>query len=255
MPAPATSSTGNSPRIIKARAASGLGTPIAFNYRDLQEACDEHLAELRDNSQQLLDATTAEAERLRREAAEAGRKAGYQDGLKAAEAHIAERVERMASERLAQQLETVLPAVRQLADHLVLEQDRWVARWEREAVHLAVAIAEKLLHCTLRADPSAADAMIADALRVAAGSPMLIVRIAPLDFERLGGAVERIAEAVGRLGETAIVGDARVTPGGCLIETKHGQIDARLETMLTRIASELCSETSSSNDDTTDASL
>jgi flagellar assembly protein FliH len=248
MPLQATPSGNDRPRIVKARAALGLGTPIAFNYRDLQDACDEHLAEVRAQSQKVLDATTADTERIRREAIDAGRRAGYQEGLKAAEQHVAERVARLAAERLAQQLETVLPAVRQLADHLVRQQDHWVARWERDALRLSVAIAEKLLHRTLAADPANADAMIADTLRIAAGTPAITVRLAPADLERLGENVGQLVSTIEKLGEAQVVGDARVAPGGCVVETRHGQIDGRLETMLERIAAELCGDASHADD-------
>lgn len=231
------------PRIVKAKVADGLGTPIAFNFRDLVEQCDEHLAEVRQHSEQLLNATTAEAERLRKEATEAGRKAGYQAGLKAAEAEVAARVERLAAERLSHQIETTLPAIRQLAEHLSIEQERWIARWEREAIQLAVAISEKLLHRTLTIDPAAADAMIADTLRVAAGTTSLTVRLSPTDLDRLTGSAA-LRDAMARFGNTAFVGDAKVAPGGCLVETRHGHIDGRLETLLGRIASELCGDDS-----------
>jgi flagellar assembly protein FliH len=247
MTSPALSSQRDSPRIIKARAAEGIGTPVAFNYRDLEEACHEQFAVVQEQSQQLLARTQNEAERLRREAIEAGRKAGYQDGIKAAEAHVAERVERLATERLAQQLETVLPSVRHLAEQLVVEQKRWIARWEKDAVRLAVAIAEKLLRRTLAADPCAADGLIAETLRVAAGTPVVKVRLSPLDVERLGTNIEHLTATVGRLGEAQIVGDAKIPPGGCLVETPHGLIDGRLDTMLERIAAELCDETDSNS--------
>jgi flagellar assembly protein FliH len=237
----------DTPRVIKARAAEGIGTPVAFNYKDLEVACHEQFAVVQEQSQQLLEHTQNEANRLRREALDAGRKAGYQDGIKSAETHIAERVDRLATERLAQQLETVLPAVRQLAEQLVREQERWIARWEHDAVRLAVAIAEKLLHRTLAADPSAADAIIAETLRVAAGTPVVKVRMSPLDVERLGANVERLNATVGRLGEAQIVADANISPGGCLIETQHGHIDGRLDTMLERIASELCDDSVSNS--------
>ncbi len=67
--------------------------------------------------------------------------------------------------------------------------------------------------------------------------------MSPLDIERIGANVERLNATVGRLGEAQIVADANVPPGGCLIETQHGHIDGRLDTMLQRIASELCDDT------------
>jgi flagellar assembly protein FliH len=228
-----------SPRIVKAPEASGLGLPVAFNFSDLRRACDDHLTAVAERSRRIVGDAAAESDRIRREAADAGRREGHQAGLKAAEAEVAARVERLAAERLGQQLETVLPAVRALADELRLERDRWIARWEADAVRLAVAISEKLLRRAVAADPAVADGLIAETLRLAAGSPKLTVRLAPLDHERLGGSVAVLAAAVGQLGETEVMADPSVGPGGCVVETRHGRIDGRLETQLERIASEL----------------
>ena len=66
--------------------------------------------------------------------------------------------------------------------------------------------------------------------------------------ERDVEAARRGAEAEGDLeaglrgtacGEAELVYDETITPGGCQIETQHGAIDARMETQLERIASEL----------------
>jgi flagellar assembly protein FliH len=235
MPAPAEAA----PKIVKGPEASGLGTPVAFNFSDLRRACDDHLTAVAEKSRRIVQDATTDSDRIRRESAEAGRRDGYRDGLKAAEAEVAGRVERLAAERLAQQLETVLPAIRSVADELRLERDRWAARWEAEGVRLAVAISEKLLRRSMAADPGLADGLIAETLRLAAGAPKLTVRLSPTDHDRLGGSVAALAAAVGQLGETEVVADPAVGVGGCVVETRHGRIDGRLETQLERIAGEL----------------
>lgn len=227
------------PRIVKAQAVGPLGTPVAFNYADLRRACDDHLNEVRERSRRLIGDAAGEAERIRRGAAEAGRKQGYEDGLKAAEAAVAARVDRLASERLASHLETLLPAIRRLTDELRLEKDRCLARWEADAIRLAVAVAEKLLRRSIAADPAVADRLIGETLRLAAGVPQLTIKLSPADRERLGGAVASLVGAVGKFGSADVVADPSITPGGCVAETRYGRIDGRLETQLERIASEL----------------
>lgn len=235
MPAPAEAA----PKIVKGPEASGLGTPVAFNFSDLRRACDDHLNVVAEKSRRIVQDATSDSDRIRREAAEAGRRDGYRDGLKAAEVEVTARAERLAAERLAQQVETVLPAIRSLAEELQLARDRWVVRWEAEAVGLAVAIAEKLLRRSIDADPGLANGLIVETLRLAAGAPRLTVRLSPVDHERLGGSVAALAAAVGQLGETEVAVDPAVAVGGCVVETRHGRVDGRLETQLERIAGEL----------------
>jgi flagellar assembly protein FliH len=229
----------DSPRIVKAQAAPVLGTPVAFNYADLRRACDDHVAQVQAQSRRVIEETAVEADRLRQQALEAGRRDGYREGLKAAEAEMNARVERLAADRLAQQLETVLPAVRQLADGLRLERDRWIARWEAEAIRLSVAIAEKLLKRVIASDPITANELIAEALRAASGAPRMTIRLALQDYERLGASLEAVAAAAGHLGEAEVTSDRSLSPGSCVIDTRHGQVDGRLDTLLDRIASEL----------------
>ena len=236
----------SAPRIVKAHAAASLGAAAAFNLEDLQRACDAHLDEVRERSRRLVVEAASEADRVRAEAAEAGRRDGYRDGIKKAEAEIASRVEQLAGERLAEGLETVLPAVRRLADDLRLARDRWTARWEVEAVRLAVAIAEKLLRRTLAAEPAAADALLADTLRLAAAAPRLTVRLSRVDFDRLGGSLNALRDAVGRLGEVELTPDDILTPGDCTVETRHGGVDGRIDTQLERIVGELLGESAES---------
>jgi len=59
-----------------------------------------------------------------------------------AETEIQERAEQLAEQKAAEKLNTLLPAMKQAADRLAQERDRWLADWEASAIHLAVAIAE-----------------------------------------------------------------------------------------------------------------
>ena len=49
----------------------------------------------------------------------------------------------------------------------------------------------------------------------------------------------QIVESLTSCADAKLVPDAQALRGGCRIETRHGEIDARVETMLHRIAEEL----------------
>ena len=81
--------------------------------------------------------------------------------------------------------------------------------------------------------------MIESALQLAAGTPHVKLRLHPDDAALLG---EHAAEVVRRLassGDAEIAPDATLARGSCVIQTKHGIIDARLEMLLERIVAEL----------------
>lgn len=128
------------------------------------------------------------------------------------------------------------------AESLQAERDRWLVRWEQTAVRLGVAIAERLLQRQLVSHPEFAAAMISDALRLAAGQPKLTVYLHPDDLSAWGDRASQIVESLTSCADTIFVADPGAMRGGCRIETRHGEIDARIETMLQRIAEELLEE-------------
>ena len=137
------------------------------------------------------------------------------------------------------QLETALPALRAAAEALQAERDRWLIRWEQTAVRVGVAIAEKLLKSQIATRPELASGMIADALRLAAGQPRVSVHLHPDDLAAWGDRAPRIVESLTACADSTLIPDPLVARGGCRIQTLHGEIDARVETMLERLAEEL----------------
>ena len=74
---------------------------------------------------------------------------------------------------------------------------------------------------------------------LAAGNPQIRVKLHPDDLAHLGDGAAEVVRTLAACGEATLVPDASLSPGGCLVETQHGIIDARLETQLDRIVSEL----------------
>ena len=113
-----------------------------------------------------------------------------------------------------------------------------MTHWEAAAVELCAAIAEKILRHELSRAPELALAIIHEALQLAAGQPHVKLRLHPADLEllqqmRRGGWALRLAAWA----RASWFPTRRFRGAGCLIETRHGVIDARLETQLERITS------------------
>ncbi len=104
---------------------------------------------------------------------------------------------------------------------------------------MATAIAERIIRRELSQDPQITLDLIADSLRLAAGMTEISLHINPTDYENLGTQITRLAETVSHLTPSAIVADADITPGGCRIKTKFGEIDQQIEAQLRRIEEEL----------------
>jgi len=145
----------------------------------------------------------------------------------------------LADERVSARLHGALPALQGVIDEIRTQRDCWLADWETAAVRLSVAIAEKILHAELSRRPELADGMISQALQLAVGQPQLTVHLHPDDLSLLEELETGIEHRLAELGSATLVPDPQISRGGCRIETRQGTIDARLETQLQRIASEL----------------
>ena len=231
-------------RILKANDVRGLGSKIVFNYDDLQLRCDDHLRKIREQTRQMIEDAQAEAAQIRSRAYEAAKAEGLRQGMSDADAEIERRASARADQKAADKLSTLLPAMQQASEALVREHDRWLADWESAAVRLSVAIAEKLVRHELQVNPESATEMIAEALQLAAGSPQINLLMNPRDIKRLGDHAEQVVKSMAACGEAKLVADESISCGGCVIESQHGQIDARLETLLERIKEELIAQPS-----------
>ena len=226
-------------RIIKAHSTHALSTVEAFNFVDLQEQGNQIVAQARRDAEQILNAARTDATQLCEQARAAAREEGRGDGLNDAQAIISKTASEIADQQVTAQLATALPALKAAAESLQAERDRWLVRWEQIAVRLGVAIAEKLLQRQLAARPEFATEMITAALRLAAGQPQLTVYLHPDDLSAWGDRAPQIVQSLTACADTTLVPDPHSMRGGCRIETRHGEIDARVETMLHRIAEEL----------------
>jgi flagellar assembly protein FliH len=226
-------------RLLKAQDVRGLGSRVVFNFEDLRLRGDAYLDTIRKQIEQMVTTAQAEVLTLRKAAHDIGFEEGRTDGFKHANEAIEQRSRTIAEKTAAEGLATALPALKAVAESLAVERDRWIGEWETTAIRLAASIAERILRRRLEADPELAREMIREALQLALGAPRVRVRLNAADAATLGPQAAEVIRAFAACGEAEIVPDAALARGGCVIETQHGQIDARIETILDRIVEQL----------------
>lgn len=200
---------------------------------------EELLAKAREEADALVAQARAESETLRNQAREEGRAQGHREGYEAgyAEGLAAGRAE------LLEQLHTVY----QLADEAVNAKAAVIASAETEILELVIEVARKVIGEVVELNPNVVTNIVANAIKHANTGEVLTIRVNPRDVELLR---EYWAEAVGDnpgdpwtgSGQGAgqrrrweIVADRRVKPGGCVIDTQSGTVDARIDTQLVQI--------------------
>ncbi len=106
---------------------------------------------------------------------------------------------------------------------------------EKEILGLICRIAEKVVHGQVKVDHTVVRETILEALNLAAERTELTVRISAEDVEYVKEVRPEFFDRVKELKSMTIESDASVSPGGCYMETAFGQVDARLESQLSKI--------------------
>ena len=200
---------------------------VAFNLDDLAGKANEYLEKIRAEARGILESAARDADQIRRKAESEGRRA----------AQIA--AEQTVNERIAAQMQTALPALRQAIEQMTQARHAWLSHWEHQAVELAARIAEKLLQRELASRPEATLAWAREALELAAGQSEIRLLLHPDDRAAFGEQTELLTKEVSRLGALQVVADPAVTRGGCRVETRYGSIDQTIEARLARLVEEL----------------
>ncbi len=214
--------------IIKAADHDAIGSghtirPVAFNLEDISVQANQYLETVRKQGAEMIAAAEAEAEQVRQRAAEEGMQA----------------VEKVLDEKVASQMETLLPALQQMIQEVEHSREAWLTHWQKTAVTVAAAIASRIIRREVAETPKIAVALIREALELAAGSADITLHLNPTDHENLGPQVERLAAEICQLSPTKIIADPEISLGGCRVETKFGSIDQQVEAQMGLIVAEL----------------
>jgi flagellar assembly protein FliH len=212
---------------IRESSGGSRAQPVAFSFADMRGQADNYLETVRGEAAKIVQQAHRDAEKLRRDAEVAGRKA--------AEAAV----ERVLDEKVAKRMATLLPALEQLVRQINDVKGELQNHWERSALKVSTAIAARIIRRELAQDPQITLDSIAEALRLAAGSAEITLRISPQDYENLGAQVERLAATLCQLSPSQVMADETISPGGCRVETRFGEVDQQIESQLRRIEEDL----------------
>lgn len=209
--------------IIRATDAGHATPSVAFNFDDMAAQANRYLEKVRAEAAEIVAKARQEADQVRNSAEDRGRRAGWQ-----------------AVEQIVRgQLATALPALRQVVQDIQHAKQTWLTHWEASAVHVAAAIAERLIRRELAGQPEITLTLVREALELAAGSSQLRIHLNPADHKVIGPRVEMLLEELATLTTAELLADPEITPGGCRVETRFGIIDQQFEAQLKRIEEEL----------------
>jgi flagellar assembly protein FliH len=215
------------PTIIRATDQNrGIQQP-QFNFEDMAVQANRYLEKVRSDAAQIVAAARQEAVTIKKRAEAEGKAAGQKI------------IQQLVAQQLAQQTATLLPALHAAIQQIQQAKQAWLTQWERSAVHVAAAIAKRVIRRELLRQPDVAVALVREALELAAGSSHIHLELSPADHQVLAGEVQTLVKELVPLASCEIVARAEITPGGCRVETRFGVIDQQIESQLARIEEEL----------------
>jgi flagellar assembly protein FliH len=105
---------------------------------------------------------------------------------------------------------------------------------EAAAVELALRIAEQALGAALEVDRAAVVEVVRGALRRLVERDRVLVLVNPDDLEVVREHAARLAGELGGIEHCEVQAERRVRPGGAIVRTGEGEVDATIETKLAR---------------------
>lgn len=175
------------------------------------------------DAEQKASEITREAERSANDAQEDARRAGFEEGReKGFEEGQAEH------ERLVERLHVIINKAIDRRNEIIEES-------ETQIVNLVVQIAKKVVKVISENQRNVVVNNVVQALRKLKEKTDVIIRVNIGDLEMVTNHVQDIIERVEREHHITVAEDSTVDPGGAIIETDFGEIDARIASQLQEI--------------------
>ncbi len=150
---------------------------------------------------------------------EQGERAGFEYGNKKAES-------------VGRELLDLLQEIRSIRDE-VLKQS------ERESVILAMRLAERIINHEVTVQEDLILHIAREALQQVAGEDQIRIVLNPEDFDFLQKSKEDLNRSVEGLASIDVEKDESIRRGGCLIQTRMGEIDTRIDNKMDVLFQEL----------------
>ena len=176
-----------------------------------------------EKGQEIIAQAKAEAKQVRNEAARQGAAQGQEEAK--------------------QEILPSLVAFANAGQTLIVFEERLISRYTPELVRLALDIAEKIIHKTVKEDPEIVALTLERAKEEIADAKQIRIWLNPKDFQLLGEMrpdLVKLGDDKGRRIELAPAED--IGRGGCRLETEMGVVDATVPTQIDEVRRQLLDE-------------
>ena len=165
-----------------------------------------------------------DADSLHGQAKELGHREGFEEGL-AQGRQAAEKEMKLAVEQAVQNANRLIRAAEQ-------QQVEFLVDAERQVLELVLECVRKVLAREVEENPLVVLPIVTAAISKVKDQDSIQIRVHPDDYETVLMARRDLQLLIGREEGLRITADHTVSPGGCIVETTAGTVDARMETQM-----------------------
>ena len=202
--------------------SSPRAADAAFDFEQLAPAPQKRkpvsVEEARSRAQVIVARAEAEAERIRNEA----RQQGFAEGMVS------------GRDQLRETAEPIVDALSHAVGELRELQGAAADQVERDAVLLAMEIAEKVVAGAIAVEPERVLDVVRGALRAIVERERIVILVNPEDLAIMREGLDELAGSLGGIEHVEVQEERRVKRGGALVRTGVGEIDANISTKLQR---------------------
>ena len=196
---------------------AGVPTTLADAVAQTEEKAKDILAHARIEASKIIDEANLRTARIERDAYQRGLERGTEEGTLAARGEILDHIE----------------ALKLLASQASLDRQELLQNSERAVVRLATEVARKIIQHEISLDPSLVARVVRSAIEKVNATDLIRVRVNPQDLEALRNYIKESSHP--KASGWEFEADPDVEPGGCIIDTRVGILDAQLDVQLKEI--------------------
>jgi len=117
----------------------------------------------------------------------------------------------------------------------IKQRKRIIKDSENEIVRLSLKIAEQIIRSEVSVNKDVVMNIVAEAINRVSDRESVIVKVNKDDAEFIKNNKDKLSGIVDGVKNLSILEDSQVDPGGCVIETNLGFVDARISTKISLI--------------------
>jgi len=136
----------------------------------------------------------------------------------------------LGAEETRADVESIAESFVKSLEELAEFRTRLRERYERQLLELALGVARKVVQHEIAERPAIWLAMIRAAVHRAVDRERILIRVPPALLGFLNQALPELRTTLGDVKELEVVEDPGLPAGGCVIETKFGDVDIGLDT-------------------------